>query len=217
MRGGIDVLVIGLPIDKRPRRNAEYAEALKRNLALHCIRRIVVIEEEGSRKELQDERRMMLEDPKVAIAPLGRRATFSDHLALMNKHGSFGSVVAMCNADVHFDWSCAKLRPRHFNNSALALTRTDHIPWGMAASDAWAFLSPIPELDAPFELGRHHCDFAFVSILRRSGFAVFNPCFDLVIKHVHSSGLVSSPNTREKYVTEYGVAFPGVVRLEECS
>lgn len=64
--------------------------------------------------------------------------------------------------------------------------RGGRIEWG--SQDAWVFKTPVSEdlvKEADFELGRINCDGHLLWLLKAVGYKVLNPCFSIIIRHLH--------------------------------
>lgn len=187
-------LIVGFP--DVPIRNHEYDLCLRRNtLNPHIAKVIICVEELPSNRNPRS-----YEGPKVEFRNVGHRATFSEMLAVAN---GLKGVVILANADVYFDWSVAKLddTPR---DVFMAITRTDCLRDNLYCSDAWAFWPPllIPRCD--FTLGRSQCENEFSARAENSGRKIWNPGFEVCLRHVHSGGRSTwSPDHEHKVPCAY--------------
>jgi hypothetical protein len=174
-------------IDSSPARQAEYAEALRRNYENPYVTEIWLC---GSPAALA----IAPEHPKVVRFAVEARMTFG---ALFDIAADKlpGKVVSIMNADCYFDETAALVDDIDLSRRVLCLTRWDVLPTGelrffdafFAGADAWIFRSPVHVL-APFFLGIQACDKKLAWLLKHeAGLKVANPSLSLRICHLHVS------------------------------
>jgi hypothetical protein len=144
---------------------------------------------------LEDGRRPDLDDPKLRLVELGRRATYRDLFDYANAHLA-GRRVVVANADIHFGDDLARLDAYDLAGKMLCLSRWD-VQWDGSArffehgesQDAWIFDAPISAFPCEFQLGVPGCDNRLAWEAAQAGLAVENPARSLRAYHLHLSGV----------------------------
>ena len=186
------ILLTGYYQDPDPRRRGELIECVKRNAANELIDEVRVFIEDA----IEFERLSILElidQRKVKLIPLGRRATFQLLFDYANKNLS-GRTVAVANADIYFDETLARLIGYDLSGKLLCLSRWDVQPDGSttffehpSSQDAWIFKAPIPQMNCDFHLGLPACDNRLAWEAEHAGLEVSNPGRTLHANHLHLS------------------------------
>jgi hypothetical protein len=153
-----------------PRRNAELADALKRNRSCKYIDQIHEIT-----------------DPP--------RPTFRQICEIARGKVGWADVTIIANSDVFFDDS-ARLLQHIGYQECFALSRYEgaggeHLcvnPQG--SQDVWVFRGAPPEIAADFPLGTPGGDQRIARLLADAGFAVYNPSLSIKVWHLHADARV---------------------------
>lgn len=165
-------LVVGLYRGQTPAREAELAEARRRNLANPLIGEIRFVLEDEEARTTAD-----LAHPKARLFDLGHRATYEDLFGVAS-HGVGRRAIA--NADIWFDESVKDVRTR----PGMILSAS----YGTAGEDAWFFESPLPRFPCAVELGRWYCEHRMAREAKVAGIEVFRIVLR-GMRHEHKSGI----------------------------
>ncbi|MFD1344461.1 hypothetical protein [Litorisediminicola beolgyonensis] len=179
------------------------ANALRRNLSLPGVSRIVVLSEAdaGWLREIDD-------SGQLAVEHISARPTFGDLIAQANAELSLGAqAVCICNSDISLasqdDASqivdlLSILNADGGNPAVLALTRHEfnnnkaeltlyHDENGLPntiSTDLWAFSSPLKvSRNLFYPLSEMNSDMMLIHDLVSSGHRLFNPCLDIIALH----------------------------------
>jgi len=173
--------------DPAPARRAEFVECLRCNLANALFDEIHVL--------LEDDARPELDDAKLRLVPLGRRATYADLFAHANSQLA-GRRVVVANADIFFGGDLARLAVLDLRDTFLCVSRWDVQRDGSTrffehgeSQDAWIFDTPIRRFPCAFPLGVPGCDNRLAWEAARAGLRVENPGRSLRAYHLHLSGV----------------------------
>ncbi len=176
-------LAVGLPIGEVPVRNEEYVECFRKNVENPAITTVIAIQEEKPLPP-DDKRNKILENKKVRLFQLGRRATFEDYFSILSSNELQGTK-GFANSDVHFDFSIRQLDRIDLKSYVLAISRTDHLSANsVSGHDAWMFTNA-PKVKAAFPLGYDWCDWRILEVLTKAGHTVLNPAYSVRLVHVH--------------------------------
>jgi hypothetical protein len=183
-------LIMQYYMDRSAERREEVAECLRQNVANPHIRHVHVLTEEPMDLD------SFQQGDKIVQYVQGAWLSYVDAVQYAARFLR-GKVVVLANADVHFDHTLARLARLDLRGRALALTRFDARPDGLAfnpgaapiSQDAWIFRAPLPTAlrDIDFKLGKPGCDNRFAYELRVAGLRVTNPCFAVTVVHRHAS------------------------------
>ncbi|KAJ1495718.1 hypothetical protein T484DRAFT_3236711 [Baffinella frigidus] len=198
-------LIMQYYIDKSEERREEVKECMRQNMANPMLRHVHVLTEEPM--DLDEFQR----GDKLVQYVQGSWLSYVDaiqyaHRFLRNK------VVILANADVHFDKTLEKVVNLDLRGRALALTRFDVKPQGLAfnpgaapiSQDAWIFRAPLPGTlqNVDFKLGKPGCDNRFAFELRVAGLRVTNPCFSITVSDpLHTAVILGFAGTNPSLFT----------------
>jgi len=153
--------------DPLPQRNAEMAQAMRRNKACRHIDHVHEIT-----------------DPA--------RPSIRQLLAIMRSRVGWADVAVIANSDIYFDDTAALLNHVGYQE-CFALSRREgdqseqlcEYPRGM--QDAWVFRGPPPLVVADFPLGMYAGDNRLNRLFQDAGYTVYNPSQSIKIHHLHAS------------------------------
>jgi hypothetical protein len=173
--------------DPHAGRRREFLDCLERNAAREFFSGVHVFLEDGKRPQL--------EDPKLRIVELGRRATYRDLFDYAGVQLG-GRRVVIANADIYFGDDLARLDGYDLDKKMLCLSRWDVQRDGSArffehgeSQDAWIFDAPIAAFPCEFHLGVPGCDNRLAWEAAHAGLVVQNPARSLRAYHLHLSGV----------------------------
>ena len=114
------------------------------------------------------------------------RASYKDFFEYANTYNTGMTIVS--NLDIYFDNTLEKLSNYNFDNTVLALSRTDLI--STCSQDAWIFKTQLNTagFDCDFHLGNPGCDNRIAYELHKN-YDVINACFQIKIHHMHQSSV----------------------------
>jgi len=138
------------------------------------------------------------------------KLNFKDAVKFINENLQ-DNICILANSDIYFDNSLLKITS--MNNKFYALLRYDEDEFNNKnlfklydcprddAQDAWIFQSPLNinlnEID--FNFGTLGCDNIFANKIYETNIELSNPCYDIIITHVHLSDIRTySEETRLK-------------------
>jgi len=131
----------------------------------------------------------------VTLVPHAGNPSFASLFEYASRHLA-GEVVAIANADIHFDESLELLRDRNLDGQVLALTRHNVAPYlswsghcwerNYGSQDVWIFRAPLPPFTTEAMLGWFGCETLLARDLQRAGVRVTNPSADIKAWHVHA-------------------------------
>ena len=184
-------LLVGFPQSEHAGRVREYDYCLSRNCANDKIDHVIIVEEEPGSRAIETWAGACpptLRPGKVDTVKLGKRATYADYIAIANK---LCGVILIANADIVFNYA-VELLDAIPDKTLCAITRLDSRIGLCPSADAWAFRPPLEITDCDWHLGRLACDFAFTQrISALPGWTLWNPCFEVPLKHIHASQIRS--------------------------
>ena len=112
-------------------------------------------------------------------------------------------ICILSNSDIYFDNSLSKITKDIIQNNFFGILRYDEDIDGNKkiftffdeprsdSQDCWIFQSPL-KVDYDkinFQFGTLGCDNIFASVVNDIGLHVSNPCYDIIITHVHLTNL----------------------------
>jgi len=177
---------------RRPDRQAEFDDCMRRNLANPHVVAVHNLVEPAVAVPAE-----FTSHPKYRERRVPRWLTYADAFAYANANLP-GRVVCLCNLDIFLDegtdWSqAADLLARRI---VLCLSRTEFNADGTTfkdpgfaalafanTQDAWLFQPPVGVADADFELGTPGCDNAIAHRLKQAGYLPLNAASRFRILH----------------------------------
>ena len=187
-------------------RDQEVCTAIQKNIAL--FDKVVVLSEKD----------------QCSIAETvitGKRVTYRDTFEYANQHFPSGTLVVICNSDMYFDESLDNVSLD--SNTCVALTRyncTDGLLDHMLSctQDSWMFVTPIRvPAKSDFYFGLMGCDNHIAYLLKKEGYHLVNPCYDVKSYHLHLSEVRTYEKKPMKPREYYHFVDPGTVRQREPS
>ena len=128
---------------------------------------------------------------KLTVHPLDHRPTFADLIAAAEQTPS--ELALITSGDVYLDESISFLRGLEMKNKFMALSKWEtrdgqEVPKDEAhgTQDCWAFQPPLRMLPCNFPFGAPGCDNRIAAMAEEAKYLVFNPYFDIRLRHVHS-------------------------------
>ena len=178
-----------------PERQKELDFCLQKNVDNKSIHKIILFIE-GSRPSFESDK----------FESFHGRPRYLDFVKFINSNTRFmSSYNIISNSDIYFGNSLQFLDKIDFHNKCLALTRHDvdfegnivKVPkerFAKSSQDAWIFKgsvlgSSMQKIYCDFQLGVYGCDNRFAFELNRGGYEILNPCLDIIIYHLHISGI----------------------------
>jgi len=146
----------------------------------------------------------------IQIIIKGPKLNFKDAIQFINENLQ-DNICILANSDIYFDNSLSKIKT--MDNKFYALLRHDEDESANKnlfklynyprddSQDAWIFQSPLninlDEID--FNFGTLGCDNIFANKVYEANLELSNPCYDIIITHVHLSEIRTySEETRLK-------------------
>ena len=125
---------------------------------------------------------------------------YNDAINFINKNIK-NKICILSNSDIYFDNTLSKINDKNIKDTFFALLRYDEDESGNKkiftrheiprddSQDCWIFKSPLNidlnKLDFSFRtLG---CDSIFSTVVHEANINVSNPCYDIVITHLHKT------------------------------
>lgn len=190
------IFLVASYIEKNTKRAFEYVECLEKNISNSCFQRVGILIEEDSQHYWNSLKgpaaphtiRLVtcLEDPKVDIIHVARRATYKDFFTVaLHKYPK--EIIVMANADIWLDQTVSLLNDVWYDNLLIALSRTDPMGSADISQDVWSFKTPIKNFPCDWWLGRPGCENRLVNEAVKAGIRVANPCLSVKAHHVHAS------------------------------
>jgi hypothetical protein len=143
------------------------------------------------------------------------KLNFKDCINFINKNLE-DKICILSNSDIYFDESLSKII--NLDNKLFALLRYDEDEFEKKnlfklydcarddSQDSWIFKSPL-KLDIEkinFNFGTLGCDNILANVIHEAGIEISNPCYDIIITHVHLSDIRTySEDTRLKGIYCY--------------
>lgn len=161
-------------------------QSLRENLSLGWIEKVTL---------LSDCDDISIEDSRIHVRMIGRRARFGDYLDIVsNAAGSSEDCIVLCNSDIILPENLPNVANRIvLPSTAIALTRREmdgeypRVPHPSLSQDVWMMrpqqLDELLIQSAHFQLGIAGCENLFAALLVSHSFNLWNPCED--IKPVH--------------------------------
>jgi len=171
--------------ERRPERNAEYEECLRRNLASAVISEIYLL--------VEGENVPLPASPKIRVRKICRRPQYADYFAWIEELVKPDDVSIIANSDIFFDQQLGLFNVWKLpDKTAFALARWDMGPDGRPvlndrndSQDAWIFRGSTRGVRGDFHIGVPRCDNRIFFELQEAGFRVMNPAFSFRSYHLH--------------------------------
>lgn len=178
-------LLIQYVNDRRPGRQAEYDECLRRNLANPYVKSVHDLQE-SARVQMPEE---FANHPKLRRHALNHWMTYQDAFEYA-KTALSGEICCITNLDIFLDpdgtdWTrtieilqqkvvfC--LSRIEFNPDGSAFHDPDLMKWAFSNSqDAWLFRSPVDIPNSDFKIGTRGCDNAIAHRIKEAGYLPVN-------------------------------------------
>jgi hypothetical protein len=213
-------------------RQVEIDFALKQNIACKEIDHIVLV------LKKQDTTELILSD-KIELIFSESRPTYTDMFTIINKHSSDSDVNILANSDIFFDSTitltdsiiqsnkrkllepedCFALLRYEFNDVSTAKLyecKDGNKIMRYCSQDVWIFRGKIKCVDnANFFMGVRGCDNAIAFILKKSGYKVSNPCFDIKTYHVHASNIRDGLSNKKQELLNLPMMYVKPTRLKK--
>jgi len=177
-------LYINFYQDKNKERQAELDYCVKTNAelkeidVLHCVVDDMKLYEN-----------LKTQYPKIKLHYLAKRPTYHDFFILANQEsGTDNCINIISNTDIVFTPTLNLLKPFHWNNYVLCLSRQDYISSGSQDSWIWKGKLKIPP-KCNFFLGKMRCDQVIARQFQEAGYCVANPCYSIICHHIHKSNV----------------------------
>lgn len=168
-------------------RNYEIETSLVNNIDLKFINKIYLFSE-----YVFDEKYFECSN-KIKLVKCKNRPTYSDMFRFVRKNRMEKDINIISNADIYFDNSILNsLNIRY--DECYALTRYDNDilhDRPEVTQDAWMFKNVNSKLieNSKIRLGIPGCDNYIAAVFNESGYKVLNPCYDIIINHLHESNI----------------------------
>jgi hypothetical protein len=176
-----------------PARLAEIRTCFERNAANALVERIVVFAEGVTAGDSPYD---FLSHPKVCVVPIRKRPFYGDFFAYAEEFLG-GEIVAVCNADVYFDESAEDIGSHLLGGHLWCLSRWNLLADGRlelqgggstGSADAWIFRAPLRPFESDILVGVVGCDSYLAQKASDAGIPLDNPCFRVVLRHLHLVG-----------------------------
>lgn len=180
-------LFVSYFISDNNQRNYEIESSLVKNIDLDFINKIYLFSEYTF-----DEKYFNCSN-KIELVKCKDRPTYSDMMMFVYKNKLQNDINIISNADIYFDNSILNsLHIKH--NECYALTRYDNNilhDRPEVTQDAWIFKNVNKKLirDSKIQLGIPGCDNFIAAVFKESGYNIYNPCYDIIINHLHESNI----------------------------
>jgi hypothetical protein len=181
------ILLVGHYHEASPERAHEYEQCLWLNCKNAAIERVFVF--------LEDEEPIGVEHANLELVPHGGRLRYNDLFAYAGLYIR-EQVCIIANADIYFDRTLDLVQRFDLAGKFLCLARWEidtnsHLvkPAQSWSQDAWIFQTPIPRINADFELGRMKCDNRIAFEAREAGLQLLNPSHTVRAIHLHASNV----------------------------
>lgn len=169
-----------------PKRMAEYAECLRRNLACGELAEVCLMVEGGGSG--------IPASAKIRTRRIQSRPTYADYFCWINEVAEEDDVSLIANGDVWFDDHLKLFARWAFPaRTLLALSRWDVRPDGPVvlydhndSQDSWMVRGGVHAVMGDFPLGIPRCDNRIAAEFERAGYQVLNPSFSIKSYHLHA-------------------------------
>ena len=177
-----------------PRRRAEYADCLRRNLACTAIDECCVLLE-GVGMQLH-------ESPKIRVRQISVRPTYSNFFEWINEVAMPDDISVVANTDIWFDGSTGVAARRLGMRECYALARWDRgrLNDRNDSQDCWFFRGKVEGVCGDFPLGVVRCDNRILYELQQAGYRVLNPAFAIRATHLHAGERGEYGDTKAHFV-----------------
>ena len=185
---------------KNEERNKELEKCLYKNYENRYIEKIYLLNDKIYDLPFIDKKKKIIqyvinEDPTYKLK-------YNDAIQFINEHLN-NKICILSNSDIYFNNTLSKINNKIINNNFFALLRYDEDYKGFKhifsrfneprndAQDCWIFRAPLdlPMNKLDFSLGTLGCDNMFATIVHESKINISNPSLDIIITHVHNSGI----------------------------
>jgi hypothetical protein len=164
--------------DALPERNAEMAEAVRRNKACRFFDHVVEISEPAD-------------------------MSIREMMAIARSRVGWADVTVIANGDIYFDQTAVLMNHVGYSE-CFALSRYEdeqgeqlcENPQG--SQSAWVFRGPPPDVAADFAPYQPGCEHRLNWLLREAGYAIYNPSLSIKSHHLHASGVRYIDAVRDK-------------------
>lgn len=127
------------------------------------------------------------------------RPTFSELFALTKDYPN--DINCFCNSDCYFKDTSLLQRIEH--NDCYALTRDDlanDSRYNFQSQDAWCFKGEVKGVNANFTMGLWGCDGSVAAEITNAGYKLINPCYQIILVHLHAIDNRNHKRTAENTV-----------------
>lgn len=174
-----------------PTRACELNTVLNYNLNNDLIDEIVIFISDKDSKIIESNKKI-----KIVSIENGSRPFYSRYIEEANKRiSSTEDITIIANSDCYFDHTLSKLLNYDLHYHCIALSRWEEkldksiaLECPVNSQDAWIFQGRIrPIMDCDYPLGIYGCDNRFAWQLTRAGYLNINPCYSIIMRHLHHS------------------------------
>lgn len=170
--------------EKNEDRLSELNQALENNLNSGLFDEIVIFNEGGDLK--------LFDDTRIICRNVENRPTYQDFFSYINSISSVEDIHIIANTDIIFDKQIGVLKELDWHNSCMALSRWEFTKNGKTrlynhndSQDTWIFKGRIKNVFGEFSIGIPRCDNRVLYELRKAGYTVINPSFNIKTYHHH--------------------------------
>ena len=176
---------------KNYQRETEYRSCISENVKNNLIKKIIIFIDDDSDPQIQSD--------KIQIIRNKIRPTFKYLFEYCNLNFQ-NEICVISNTDIIFDETLSIVQNTNLDNTFLALTRWDIVPYNGSyglrffnvnmSQDSWMFKSPVKIDDRlNIYLGKPGIDNRVARLMHDNGYDVKNPGKQIITKHFHVSGL----------------------------
>jgi len=190
MRSQVRGLVFGLGVlirifttwfpDADPTRKSEFAECLRRNLAIRVIDEVCVIAERSTAG--------LPSHDQLQTRILPNRPLYNDFFEWIASVANDDDISIIANADIWFGNDIGAVPHALKRQECFALARWE--PAGLFdrndSQDCWIFRGKVSGVHGNFPLGVPRCDNRLLHELSLAGYRVRNPSFSIRSNHLHA-------------------------------
>jgi len=180
-------LLVSYFISDNNQRNYEIETSLVKNIDLEFINKIYLFSEYKFDKDYFNC------SDKIELISTNIRSTYSDMFLFVKKNKMEKDINIISNADIYFDNSILNSLNIKYDE-CYALTRYDNGELHdrpEVTQDAWIFKNVNNKLikNSKIQLGIPGCDNFIAAVFKESGYNIYNPCYDIIINHIHESNI----------------------------
>lgn len=204
--------------DKDPARQAEYVEALQRNLDNPLMEELYILH------SLEDT--LPFHSSKFRSVLVTGRPTFHQFFETINQVSSDDDVNVVFNTDIYFDHTLS-LCLNIGSNEVYSLNRWDVVSdheirlfAKYSTADVWVLRGKVRDTSMNYYLGQLGCDNKLLYELHKAGYIILNPALSIRSYHLHSSnirGEYSDPSRNNRIPAPYAYSIPTFLSFNDLA